>query len=75
MVTFAPLCEQGRSLSLPRTHQERPVEDTARPKRVWSTPKLRRYDLTNKELDQLRAAEDPMRELLAMKPELKSEPS
>jgi hypothetical protein len=51
------------------------VEDTARPKRGWSTPKLRRYDLTNKELDQLRAAEDPMRELLAMKPELKSEPS
>jgi len=52
------------------------VEDTARPaKRVWSTPKLRGYDLTNKVLDQLRAAEDPMRERLAMKPELKSEPS
>jgi hypothetical protein len=47
------------------------VDDKAsRPKLAWSTPTLRRYDLTDQELDLLRKAEDPMRELLAMKPEL-----
>ena len=47
------------------------MDDTApQAKRAWSTPTLRRYDLTDQELDRLRKAEDPMRELLAMKPEL-----
>lgn len=47
------------------------MEDRAKPtKRAWSAPQLRRYELTDQELEQLRRAEDPMRELLAMKPEL-----
>lgn len=53
------------------TSWERSVEDRPRPaKRAWSAPQLRRYELTEQELGQLRRAEDPMRELLAMKPEL-----
>ncbi len=47
------------------------MENTAKPaKPAWSAPKLRRYKLTDQEVNQLREAEDPMRELLAMKPEL-----
>ena len=47
------------------------MEDKAEPaKRAWRKPQLRRYELTDEELDQLRRAENPMRELLAMKPEL-----
>ena len=43
---------------------------TGRAKLAWSTPKLRRYELTGEEMDELRKAEDPMRRLLALKPEL-----
>lgn len=47
------------------------MENTAKPaKRAWSAPKLRRYELTEQEVEKLRKADDPMRELLAMKPEL-----
>jgi hypothetical protein len=47
------------------------VENTVKPaKCAWSAPKLRRYELTEKEVEQLRKADDPMRELLAVKPEL-----
>lgn len=47
------------------------MEDSAKSaKRAWSTPQLRCDKLTDQELEQLRRAEDPMRELLAMKPEL-----
>lgn len=47
------------------------MDDKAMPaKRAWSTPTLRRYDLTEEELDQLRKSADPIRELLVMKPEL-----
>ena len=47
------------------------MEDRAKPaKRKYSAPQLRRYELTDQERDQLRRAEDPKQELLAMKPEL-----
>ena len=43
---------------------------TEGPKLAWSTPTLRRYELTDEEMDELRKAEDPLRRLLALKPEL-----
>ncbi len=47
------------------------MENTTKPgKPPWSAPKLRRYKLTDQEVDKLRKADDPMRELWAMKPEL-----
>lgn len=39
-------------------------------KRAWETPTLRRHRLTSEELEKLRHSDDPIRTLLAMKPDV-----
>ena len=45
-------------------------DDRAKGTAPWETPALRKISLTEKEIEALRASDDPMALLLAMKPEL-----
>lgn len=46
-----------------------PKNDLNPPKKPYSAPKLRRFDLTQEEADRVRKSDDPMAELLKLKPD------
>ena len=49
-------------------------EDRQDGRKPWAAPTLRRIKLSDEELAELRAADDPMDHLLKMKPELARRP-
>ena len=51
--------------------------DQSAPKEPWETPGLRKIDLTEGEIEQLRASDDPMSLLLKLRAEIagKGEPA
>ena len=49
-------------------------EDTQDGRKPWAAPTLRRIKLTEEELAELKASDDPMDHLLKLKPELARRP-
>lgn len=47
-----------------------PGLDAEKGTEFWEKPELRKIDLTDEEVEQLRASDDPMALLLKLKPEL-----